>query len=209
MFWMSRAVVRRGDNMIHYLYKTTNLVNGKEYIGVHSTNNMNDGYLGSGVALKHAFKKYGKENFAKVVLETFADRDALLRGESARVDRDSVNRCDTYNMTTGGAGCCKGTVQSEETRQKISEAAKRRVMSPETKAKISKRAMGNKWAAGGTNTPDQIKSTILRNKGNRWALGLRYVHPTVICPHCGKTGGLGAMNRYHFENCKRNPECTK
>ena len=45
------------------IYKVTNLLNNKYYIGMHRTTNPNDGYLGSGVAIKKAIKKYGKEAF--------------------------------------------------------------------------------------------------------------------------------------------------
>jgi len=47
--------------MIHYNYITTNKINGKQYVGAHSTNNINDGYLGGGKAIKLAKKKYRKK----------------------------------------------------------------------------------------------------------------------------------------------------
>ena len=50
---------QKGDKMKYIIYKITNLVNGYIYIGQHGTNNINDDYMGSGRALKRAFK----ENF--------------------------------------------------------------------------------------------------------------------------------------------------
>jgi len=50
------------------VYKTTNTVNGKIYIGAHATYNLEDGYKGSGTYLKVAFKKYGKDNFTTEVI---------------------------------------------------------------------------------------------------------------------------------------------
>ncbi len=47
----------------YFLYKTTNKINGKYYIGVHSTYQLNDGYIGSGKRLRYSVRKYGKENF--------------------------------------------------------------------------------------------------------------------------------------------------
>ena len=55
--------------MYYFIYKTTNSLNGKYYYGAHSTENINDGYLGSGVALKKAIQKYGKENFYREIVE--------------------------------------------------------------------------------------------------------------------------------------------
>jgi hypothetical protein len=55
----------------NYVYITTNLINGKQYVGEHSTDNIEDRYLGSGFQLRMAIKKYGRKNFNKLILEHF------------------------------------------------------------------------------------------------------------------------------------------
>jgi len=63
------------------LYKTTNLLNGKTYVGIHKTNDLEDGYLGSGIALLVAIRKYGKFNFKREILEYCESYDILLELE--------------------------------------------------------------------------------------------------------------------------------
>jgi len=55
----------------YLVYMITNKVNGKRYIGCHKTDDVDDGYMGSGKLIRRAIKKYGSENFAKEVLATF------------------------------------------------------------------------------------------------------------------------------------------
>lgn len=88
----------------YILYKTTCLVNNKIYIGIHITNNLNDGYLGSGNLLRKAVKKYGKENFKREILYTFDNTKELVEKEAEIVNEEFIKREDTYNIISGGYG---------------------------------------------------------------------------------------------------------
>ena len=111
--------------MTHYLiYKITNKLNGKIYIGQHQTDNLDDGYMGSGLAIQKAIKKYGKENFTKEVLFDVDDWELMDFIEELIVDEDFVKREDTYNMAIGGSSGVGRMPKSEETKRKLSEARK-------------------------------------------------------------------------------------
>lgn len=89
------------------IYKTTNLVNGKQYIGRDSRNR--NGYLGSGSLLKKAMRKYGKENFKKEILEVCSSHEELIERESYWLNYyDAGNNPDFYNMHNLSAGSGKG-----------------------------------------------------------------------------------------------------
>ena len=90
--------------MNYYLYKITNQVNGKIYVGVHKTRDMNDGYMGSGKVILNAIKKHGINNFAKVILETFKTSDAMYAREKEVVTEEFLSRKDVYNIRRGGFG---------------------------------------------------------------------------------------------------------
>lgn len=89
-----------GNN--HLVYKTTNKTNGKIYIGVHSTNDINDKYLGSGTAFKSALKKHGIDNFKKEILHNYKKRASALKKEKEIVDHKFVLSRNTYNLVLGG-----------------------------------------------------------------------------------------------------------
>lgn len=88
----------------HFIYKTTNLINGRYYIGMHSTNNLKDGYLGSGKKLRRSINKYGVENFKCEILEFLTDRDSLAKREKEIVNEELLKDPNCMNLKLGGEG---------------------------------------------------------------------------------------------------------
>ena len=86
------------------VYKITNLINGKIYIGCHQTDNLDDEYFGSGKYLWNAIEKYGKENFKKEYLQIFDNPNEMFEMEAKLVNEKFVERDDTYNLKEGGNG---------------------------------------------------------------------------------------------------------
>lgn len=91
-------------SIYHTVYQTTNIVNNKIYVGVHSTSDPYDSYLGSGVAIKRAIEKYGKHNFTKEILAIYESSADAYQKEFEIVNSDFISRPDTYNQTIGGNG---------------------------------------------------------------------------------------------------------
>lgn len=124
------------------IYKTTNLANGKFYIGK-DTKNKNS-YLGSGKILKKAIKKHGKENFKKEILEVCKNNDELCEREIYWINfYNSTDNKIGYNLSKGGKGGILGYKMSKKTKNKLSIALKNRILSKEHKDGISK-ALKNK-----------------------------------------------------------------
>lgn len=90
--------------MHYYLYEIRNNINGKIYIGVHKTKDLNDGYMGSGKISTLAIAKYGIENFTKTILETFETQEEMFAREKEIVTEEFLSREDTYNLRRGGLG---------------------------------------------------------------------------------------------------------
>jgi len=94
---------------IHVLYKITSLTDAYYYIGIHSTFDINDDYLGSGRIIRRAIKKHGKENFRKEILEICASRSKLLAREKEVVNADLLNDPLCTNLKIGGSGTDSAT----------------------------------------------------------------------------------------------------
>lgn len=88
--------------MYFYFYKITNLINNKFYYGVHQTNNLQDGYMGSGKLLKKAYKKYGLCNFKKQILMFFQNSQQMYQYQNQIVNEQIVNDKRCYNLIVGG-----------------------------------------------------------------------------------------------------------
>lgn len=130
------------------IYKTTNKVNGKIYIGKNATDNPD--YLGSGQYLKRAIKKYGRDSFIKEIIETCYDDKTLDERERYWIAfYGSTNREIGYNLTDGGTG---GNTNKHKTpeekaavRERMSEGQRKWAATPEAKQIQSENAK-RMWA---------------------------------------------------------------
>lgn len=121
--------------MHYYLYEVKNKINNKIYVGVHKTDNLEDGYMGSGKAILQALEKYGIENFEKIILEFFSDTETMFRREAEIINEEFLARDDVYNLRRGGMGGFdwinqsgiskfKGKTHSDETKKILSDLMK-------------------------------------------------------------------------------------
>lgn len=225
------------------IYKITNIVNGKVYIGVTSASiesrfkkHCYEAENGSSRRLCCAMRKYGISNFHVELLEAVESQFRSQR-ESYWIDQFSSMLYEKgYNMTSGGEGtpgaliserqkerisesvrasrallsesqkkeltaaantAKKGSEESADSRKKKSEAQLKRwsAIQPEMRSEIAKKSASSK-------NPEDMRRSAIKASSDSPVNKLGYRQPKVTCPHCSKTGGIAAMNRYHFDNCK-------
>ena len=156
---------------MYTVYKITNLVNGKFYIGVHRTDNPNDGYMGSGIAIKEAIKKHGRQNFQKeILLITESKEEAFVEEKKLTVDFSNRNN---YNMKLGGVGgftsdnAKKGYEAANFSKEMLSENGKRNVKTF-TKKQLSENGRKGGLSLKGKPKSDEhkrkIREALLRKK---------------------------------------------
>lgn len=115
-------------------YRTENTLNGHFYYGVRTLLKENDSYLGSGVRLQAAVKKYGRENFKRVDLIEFVTFEEALKWERETITEQMINSTECYNLKPGGAG---GSLPwSEEKKKKVRNIGTYK-KSEETRRKLS------------------------------------------------------------------------
>ncbi len=147
----------RKQNNIHYIYKTTCNVTGRWYIGMHSTSNIEDGYLGSGTILRYSIRKYGKNNHTKEILEYCKTREELAILENKIVNENLIKDSKCMNLTSGGLGfgdfehmmrCSKAG--NKAFKEKLEEDKEFFIKFSEQSSKITKKT----HAEGKLTTPD-------------------------------------------------------
>ena len=166
--------------MFLYIYKITNLVNGKIYIGKHSSIKLGDTYMGSGILINRAIKKYKIENFTKDVLCICETEKKLNEKEMYFIKKTGAFGCG-YNLTKGGEGklgykpsiesrdkssksLCMYYKNNPQERKKLSKLAKKRIGSLNpfynkklTKEHIQKMTVARVKAISGSKNPSAVR----------------------------------------------------
>jgi hypothetical protein len=124
----------RPQKKYHYLYRTTNIVNKKFYVGIHSTDDLDDGYIGSGTYLWYSIRKYGRDNFVTEKIKFFDDRRSLVEAEEEFVNTNLINDSLCMNLQSGG---CRARDVDDTTKARMSESAKNKVFTDKHRANIS------------------------------------------------------------------------
>jgi group I intron endonuclease len=130
-----------------YIYLTTNLVNGKQYIGRHKSETFDEDYKGSGILIHKAFDKYGKENFKSEILCECSNNAELNEKEKYYIESfNAIRDSKFYNIAHGGQGgdLNSGRKRSEEFKRKISAANTGKTRSEEWCKQQSEFMKGNK-----------------------------------------------------------------
>lgn len=121
----------------HIIYKTTCTATGKWYIGVHSTDVLDDGYLGSGIRLTNSVRKHGRTAHVREVLEQLPTREAAIRREAELVTAETLVLPGCMNLRVGGQGHYVRTAeQLAGMAERLSDVFKRRWANPESRAQL-------------------------------------------------------------------------
>lgn len=139
---------------MYTVYRTTNIQNGKYYIGVHKTDDPYDSYLGSGRAIEEAIRKYGRNSFTKeILLITESKDEAYKREADLTVD---FNTNSNYNMRRGGVGgftkenARKGHEKVRYKFGSIGGKASMAKLTPEERTEKARQAAYKRWKKQGS-----------------------------------------------------------
>jgi NUMOD3 motif/GIY-YIG catalytic domain len=151
------------EKNFNFVYVTTNLINGKEYIGDHSTNNLErDNYLGSGKYLQHALNEYGRENFARKILEKFNTKQEAFDAQEKYIKERNTLIPNGYNLSPTGGHQVRNS-WSEESIEKVRKA---KIGNTNFKGKhhTEESKLKSKYSHLGKNCSDETKEKMRNSK---------------------------------------------
>lgn len=148
--------------MYGYIYLTTNLINGKKYIGKHRSETFDVNYKGSGKYLSKAIEKYGFDNFTTEILKECNSLEDLNASEIEYIAKyNAVASDDFYNLANGGEG--NTSKRTEETIKRLQKSLTGRKLSKEHKLHVSESKKGKRI---GYKMSEETKRKIsIANKG--------------------------------------------
>ena len=197
---------------IGYIYLTTNLINGKVYVGQQTTNTKN--YYGSGNLIKLALSKYGIHNFKKEILCYCSTVSDLNESERFYISKyNSTNKKIGYNIAIGGTdGTMLGRKHSELTKHKISQSHTGKILSDEHKKKLSESKKGKKLPKRTDEFKQKLRLANLgkkhtkesKNKMSQSHKGKRLTEKTKY-----KMSEIKKGEKNHFYGCTHNEKTKK
>lgn len=182
--------------MYGYIYLTTNLIDGKKYIGQHRSNIFDKSYFGSGILINKAIEKYGRENFkCEILKECYSDEELNLSEKEFVEKFDASNSDEFYNIARGGLGhtCdpwnkgkhgtvseksletwkkCQHLPASEKQKKTLAEIRKNISVSEETREKLSKAQKDKICINNGEINKYINKESLDEFLSNGWVIGM-------------------------------------
>lgn len=178
---------RADSRKYHVIYKTTCLISGKWYKGMHSTNDLDDKYIGSGKRLWYSIQKHGKENHICEILEFLPNREALKEREKQIINEECLADPLCMNLAVGGEGG-NVTVWTEEKRLAQSARFKKMPRTEKHKQNIAKALKGQPF------TDERRKNISVAGKGK------------ILSDECKKRISERQMGKTRFTWTLQSPE---